>query len=123
MPPDQWDWSPAGDAIAVTVEDRRPPTRSRCVPTDGSDRLRVLDTGMAVTWPFWLPPNGDEIMFRGVAKTPDGLRSGLFAISPDGGEPRPLTATDGHPTTATSGPDSIPRRHARAVRGVGSPSP
>jgi Tol biopolymer transport system component len=66
------------------------------VPTDGSDRLRVLDTGMAVTWPSWLPPDGDEIVFRGVVETPDGLRSGLFAISPDGGEPRPLTATDGH---------------------------
>ena len=89
------------------------------VPTDGSDRLRVLDTGMAVTFPSWLPPNGDEIVFRGVAETPDGLRSGLFAISPDGGEPRPLTATDGHPDYGYQDPTAIPRRQARAVRGVG----
>ena len=94
--PDQWDWSPAGDAIVVQSKIGGRPTL-QVVPTDGSERLRVLDTGMAVTFPTWLPPNGDEIVFRGVAKTPDGLRSGLFAISPDGGEPRPLTATDGHP--------------------------
>jgi WD40-like Beta Propeller Repeat len=94
--PDQWDWSPAGDAIVVQSKIAGRPTL-QVVPSDGSEPLRVLDTGMAVTFPTWLPPNGDEIVFRGVAKTPDGLRSGLFAISPDGGEPRPLTATDGHP--------------------------
>lgn len=93
--PDQWDWSPAGDAIAVQSKiDGRPTLQ--IVPTDGSDRLRILDTGMAVTWPSWLPPNGAEIVFRGVVETPDGLRSGLFAISPDGGDLRPLTPTDGH---------------------------
>ena len=93
--PDQWDWSPAGDAIALQSKIGGRPTL-QVVPTDGSDRVRVLDTGMEVTWPYWLPPDGDEIMFRGVANTPDGLRSGLFAISPDGDRLRPLTATDGH---------------------------
>ena len=117
--PDQWDWSPAGDAIALTskIDGRH---TLQVVPTDGSERLRVLDTGMAVTWPFWLPPNGDEIMFRGVAKTPNGLRSGLFAISPEGGEPRPLTATDGQRDGRLPRSGSIPRRHARAVPDVGS---
>jgi hypothetical protein len=93
--PDQWDWSPAGDAIALQSKIGGRSTL-QVVPTDGSDRVRVLDTDMAVTWPYWLPPNGDEIVFRGVARTPDGERSGVFAISPDGGAPRPLTATDGH---------------------------
>ena len=93
--PDQWDWSPSGDAIALQSKIGGRPTL-QVVPTDGSEGLRVLDTDMEVTWPFWLPPNGDEIVFRGVAATADGPRSGLFAISPDGGEPRPLTATDGH---------------------------
>jgi hypothetical protein len=93
--PDQWDWSPAGDAIALQSKIGGRSTL-QVVPTDGSDRVRVLDTGMEVTWPFWLPPNGDEIVFRGVAETPEGPRSGLFAISRDGGKPRPLTATDGH---------------------------
>ena len=101
--PDQWDWSPAGDAIAVTSKIDGAYTL-QVVPTDGSAPLRVLDTGMEVTWPFWLPPNGDEILFRGLAETPDGLRSGLFAISPEGGEPRPLTATDGSRDDGYNGP-------------------
>ena len=105
--PDQWDWSPAGDAIVVTSKVGGRPTL-QVVPTDGSDRLRVLDTGMEVTWPFWLPPDGNEIMFRGVATTPDGPRSGLFAISPEGGEPRPLTATDGDTRRRLPRATSIP---------------
>jgi WD40-like Beta Propeller Repeat len=94
--PDWWDWSPSGDAIAYQSTIDGQPTL-QVVPTDGSDRPRVLNTNMAVAFPSWLPPNGDEIVFRGLARTPDGERSGLFAISPDGGEPRPLTATTGHP--------------------------
>ena len=105
--PDQWDWSPAGDAIALQSKIGGRPTL-QVVPTDGSDRVRILDTGMDVTWPFWLPPNGDEIMFRGVATTPDGPRSGLFAISPEGGEPRPLTATDGDRDDDYQGPIPSP---------------
>ena len=93
--PDQWDWSPAGDAIAVTSKIGGRYTL-QVVPTDGSEPPRVVETGMVVSFPSFLPPNGEEIVFRGVASTPDGLRSGLFAISVDGGEPRPLTATDGH---------------------------
>ncbi len=105
--PDQWDWSPAGDAIAVTSKIGGIPTL-QVAPTDGSNQLCILDTGMAVTWPFWLPPNGDEIVFRGLASTADGPRSGLFAISPEGGEPRPLTATDGHHEDDYQGPIPSP---------------
>ena len=107
MRPDQWDWSPAGDAIAVEskIDGRQ---TLQVAPTDGSAPPRVFDTGMEVTWPFWLPPDGDEIMFRGVAKTPEGPRSGLFAISPEGGEPRPLTATDGDRDDDYQGPIPSP---------------
>ena len=105
--PDQWDWSPAGDAIALQSKIGGRPTL-QVVPTDGSDRLRVLDTGMAVTFPSWLPPSGDEIVFRGVARTPDGERSGLFAISPDGGEPRGLTPINGHHEDDYQGPTPSP---------------
>ena len=90
--PDQWNWSPSGDAIAFQSKiDGRPTLQ--LVPTDGSSPPRVLDTGMAVTFPDWLPPGGDEIVFRGLTETPDGKTNGLYAISPDGGEPRTLTAT------------------------------
>jgi hypothetical protein len=94
--PNQWDWSPAGDLIAVTSKIDGKPTL-QVVPTDGSAAPRVLDTGATVTFPSFLPPNGDEIVYRGVVRTSDGERSGLFAISPDGGSPRALTPTDGHP--------------------------
>jgi len=105
--PDQWDWSPAGDAIALQSKIGGRPTL-QVVPTDGGKRLHALDTGMDVTFPYWLPANGDEIVFRGVAETPDGLRSGLFAISPDGGGLRPLTATDGQPEGSYEGPAPSP---------------
>jgi len=94
--PDQWDWSPAGDLIAVQSIIGRQRTL-QVVPTDGSAPPRILETGGTVTWPWFLPPSGEEILYRGVVQTPDGERSGLFAISPDGGSPRVLTPTDGHP--------------------------
>ena len=56
----------------------------------------MLDTGLEVLFPSWLPPDSRDIVFRGVARTPDGERSGLFAISSDGGVTRPLTE-EGHP--------------------------
>lgn len=105
--PDQWDWSPAGDLIAVQslIGERR---ALQVVRTDGSERMRVLDIGMDVTFASWLPPNGDEIVFRGVAETADGLRSGIYAISPDGGEPRALTPTDGDPDHGYQEPTPSP---------------
>ena len=105
--PDQWDWSPAGDLIAVQslIGERR---TLQVVRTDGIERPRVLDTGTDVTFVSWMPPNGDEIVFRGVAETADGLRSGIYAIAPDGGEPRALTPTDGHPDDSYQGPTPSP---------------
>ena len=105
--PDQWDWSPAGDLIVVqsVIGERH---TLQVVRTDGSERPRVLETGMDVTFVSWMPPNGDEIVFRGVAETADGLRSGIYAISPDGGEPRALTPTDGHPEDTYQGPTPSP---------------
>ena len=105
--PDQWDWSPSGDQIVVQsiVDGHR---TLQVVPTDGSAPPRVLDTGMDVTFVSFLPPNGDEIVFRGVDDTPDGKRSGLFAISPDGGQLRPLLPTDGHPDFGYHGPTPSP---------------
>ena len=120
--PDQWDWSPAGDAIALTSKiDGR--YTLQVVPTDGSDRLRVLDTGTEVTWPFWLPPNGDEIMFRGVAEDARrpaqrpvrGLCGRRRAAAADGDRRPPrrrLRESDSHPPTART-----------CCTGCGIPSP
>ena len=105
--PDQWDWSPAGDLIAVQslIDGRR---TLQVVRTDGSERPRVLDTGMEVTFVSFLPPNGEQIVFRGVAETPDGKRSGIYAISPDGSDLRALTPTDGDPDDSYQGPTPSP---------------
>ena len=105
--PDQWDWSPAGDLIAVqsVIDGRR---TLQVVRTDGSERPRVLETGMEVTFVTFIPPNGDEIVFRGVADTPDGKRSGIYAISPDGGALRALTPTDGNPDDGYQAPTPSP---------------
>jgi Tol biopolymer transport system component len=105
--PDQWNWSPSGDAIAFQSKVGGTPTL-QVVPTDGSAPPRVLDTGMEVTFPDWLPPDGDEIVFRGITETPDGPRSGLYAISPDGGGLRPLSATNGDPDNDFNGPNPSP---------------
>ena len=105
--PDQWDWSPSGDQIVVQsiVDGHR---TLQVVPTDGSAPLRALDTGAEVTFVSFLPPNGDEIVYRGVVRTPDGERSGIFAISLDGGQPRPLTPADGNPEDGYEGPSPSP---------------
>jgi Tol biopolymer transport system component len=105
--PDQWDWSPAGDLIAVQslIDGHR---TLQVVPTDGSERPRMLETGMEVTFVSFLPPNGEEIVFRGVTPASDGSHSGLFAISPNGGQARPLTETDGHAEFDYQGPTPSP---------------
>jgi Tol biopolymer transport system component len=105
--PDQWDWSPTGDRIVVqSVIDAR--HTLQVVPTDGSERPRVLETNLDVTFVSFLPPNGKEIVFRGVARTRAGERSGIYAISPDGGEPRALTPTSGHVDFDYHGPTPSP---------------
>jgi len=105
--PDQWDWSPSGDQIVVQsiVDGHR---TLQVVPTDGSAPLRTLETGAEVTFVSFLPPDGDEIVYRGVVRTPDGERSGIFAISVDGGQPRPLTPADGNPEDGYEGPSPSP---------------
>jgi Tol biopolymer transport system component len=105
--PDQWDWSPAGDLIAVTSKiDHRPTLQ--VAPVDGSAPLQVLDTGGTVSWPAFLPPDGDEIVYRGVIPTADGERSALFAISSNGGDPRALTPIDGDPEFSYNTPMPSP---------------
>ena len=50
---------------------------------------------MTFSFPNFLGPNGIEIIFRGATRTPNGRRSGIFAVRPDGTGLRPLTPTDG----------------------------
>ena len=105
--PDQWDMSPAGDLIAVTSKKDHRPTL-QVAPVDGSAPLHVLDTGGSVTFPWFMPTDGNKIIYRGVVQTPEGERSGIFAISPKGGEPRALTPVDGDPQFSYNSPAPSP---------------
>jgi Tol biopolymer transport system component len=87
--PDWWEWSPDGAWIAFQAKDALVP-RIHVVPTDGSAPPRALDVKMPVDTLAWLPPSGQEIVFRGTS-----TMSGLFAVRPDGTGLRALTPTDG----------------------------
>ena len=63
---------------------------------------------MSASFPNYLPPTGDEIVFRGrTASTSDG-RSGIFAIRPDGTDLRPDHPTDGNPDDGYQFPQPSP---------------
>jgi Tol biopolymer transport system component len=55
---------------------------------------RKLELPMTTTTPGFLPDG--EIVFRGVASTKDGVKSGIFAIRPDGSGLRTVSPTDGN---------------------------
>lgn len=86
---DSGDWSGDGTYIAlssvvdglaaITVVDLR----------NGSNK--VLTLGMFATAVSWLPPDGQEIVFRGVS----GQGSAIWAVRPDGTNLRALTLRDG----------------------------
>jgi Tol biopolymer transport system component len=86
-----WEWSPDGSRIAFVDVIDDLPTIS-VVAADASAPPRALEIGMPAELVEWRPPDGSELIFRG---TQSG-KSGIFAIDPDGGTPRPLTPTDGH---------------------------
>lgn len=85
------DWSADGSYIALTSL------------VNGLSRITVLnlrtgsantlDVGMAAESVSFLPPNGQEIMFRGGSVLP----SAVWAVRPDGTGLRPLTPRDGLP--------------------------
>jgi Tol biopolymer transport system component len=79
-------WSPDGSMIAFESAGGL-----WIVRTDGSDMHRIeigvrLDGELA-----WRPPDGKELVFRGV----EAGQAGLYAIKPDGTGRRSLTASDG----------------------------
>ena len=81
---DQVDWSPDGTQIAILAQ--APGGNGHVievVDADGSGR-RSLDVGRPAHAISWLPPEGDEIVFRGEQLTPEDPPSGIFAVRPDG---------------------------------------
>jgi Tol biopolymer transport system component len=86
------DWSPDGSRIAFLTANQHGTGRVLgIVNADGSD-LKVDIVGRSVYPAGWLPPNGDEILFRGEQINPvaDPVL-GIYAIHPDGTGERRLT--------------------------------
>jgi Tol biopolymer transport system component len=77
-------WSPAGDEIAIGHRIDGV-ARIALVRTDGSGS-RVLDLGFPATDPAWRPPDGRELIVRGV----EDDRAGLYLVSADGSSVRPV---------------------------------
>jgi Tol biopolymer transport system component len=86
------DWSPDGSKIAFLTANQHGVGRVlSIVNADGSD-LHVDIVGRSVYPAGWLPPNGDEIVFRGEHTNPVAdPELGIFAIHPDGTGERRLT--------------------------------
>jgi len=80
---DWFDWSPDGTRIAYMSAGNL-----WVVDIDGGEPRRLDDTG-PMHFPTWLPPDGEQILYRRETESP-----GIFAISPDGsGRPHQLSKT------------------------------
>jgi TolB protein len=90
-------WAPTGQQIAF-VSDRTGQPRIFVMDRDGSN-VRQITTGGFHTQPRW-SPKGDSIVYTQRAGTHD-----LWAISPSGSTPRPLTSGQGDNQSATWSPD------------------
>ena len=90
-------WAPTGQQIAF-VSDRAGQPRIFVMDRDGAN-VRQITTGGFHTQPRW-SPKGDSIVYTQRAGTHD-----LWAISPSGSTPRPLTSGQGDNQSATWSPD------------------
>jgi len=90
-------WAPTGQQIAF-VSDRAGQPRIFVMDRDGAN-VRQITTGGFHTQPRW-SPKGDSIIYTQRAGTHD-----LWAISPSGSTPRPLTSGQGDNQSATWSPD------------------
>jgi TolB protein len=90
-------WSPIGREIAF-ISDRNGPPHVFVMDTAGAN-VRPLTTGGRHTQPRW-SPKGDLIVYTMRAGTHD-----LWAVSPDGSNPRRLTSGPGDNQGATWAPN------------------
>ena len=90
-------WAPTGQQIAF-VSDRAGQPRIFVMDRDGANVRQITTSGFH-TQPRW-SPKGDSIVYTQRAGTHD-----LWAISPSGSTPRPLTSGQGDNESATWAPD------------------
>lgn len=91
-------WSGDGSSIAVRVLGQR-----IAVVDVVHGTSRIVDPGPIVEWVSWLPPLGEELVFRG---DPDSGKSevAVYAMRPDGTGLRALTSQDGEPGSSYQHP-------------------
>jgi Tol biopolymer transport system component len=82
-------WSPDGSTIAVTSIIGGKGTIT--ISDVGRGTHETLDLDMSVDSVSWMPPDGRELVFRGVSVLP----SAIYAVRPDGTGLRALTPRDG----------------------------
>ncbi|HEX5013927.1 MAG TPA: hypothetical protein VFV72_07160 [Candidatus Limnocylindrales bacterium] len=82
---DWFEWSPADDAIAVVHTQAGTGKRLlSIVDATGKAPLHTLDLPLGVDNDvYWLPPNGDELLFTARDK-PEDPENGLYAVKRDG---------------------------------------
>ena len=89
----EWfDWSPNGAQIAFLSRPEGDGTAGviNVVNVDGTG-LRPLEIGMSAFYPSWLPPDGNEIVFRSEQLRAGDAPPGIFAVHPDGTGLRPIS--------------------------------
>ncbi|MBA2719946.1 MAG: hypothetical protein H0U52_12010 [Chloroflexi bacterium] len=96
--PDWWDISPDDTTIIGSVGDYTVGQHlyrwSALEP--GEPQLIELGRDMNTSFPNFRGPDGAEVVFRAITTVDNRVRSGLFAVHPDGSGLRAVTPTDGH---------------------------
>src|SRR3954453_18032057 len=80
-------WAPDGRTVSVTLEDVHHKRQLYLAHTDGSPATRVDLGALQATDMAWRPPNGAELLVRGLSL--DGHQS-LYLMNQDGTNPRRL---------------------------------
>ena len=88
---DWWDWSPNGKVIAFISFVGGARTLS-VVGVEGDRVRRTIELPFSPEYVLWRPPDGSELIFRGVE--PGSDRNGIYASRPDGTGLRPITSSD-----------------------------
>jgi dipeptidyl aminopeptidase/acylaminoacyl peptidase len=86
---DQVDWSPDGTRI-VFLSRVLGRGLINIVNVDGTG-LKTLEVGRPANQVSWLPPSGDEILFRGEHLLDRDPPAGIYAVRPDGSGIHPLS--------------------------------
>ncbi len=105
---DWFDWSPDGTQVAYMAKG------ALWVVDIASGKQRKLSVSGPVHFPTWLPPDGNEIVYRLETKSP-----AIFAISPSGAaSAHALSRTRGEQRVRLPGDRPVARRRTRDIHAL-----